>query len=153
LWKQDYDYKRFEKDRVLTSFDYMNARRLGKNFVEDFHSVRGIEAVCDESLLRRQTGERKDLYKALTEEEARQKEEGSFPDLERFRAVSLKHTKAGKERAMAKALEDAKEQQRELRKSVSMKNLFRWSRQTSSVDEMIKLEEGRQERRLSIDSE
>ncbi|KAL3928737.1 MAG: hypothetical protein SGARI_004947, partial [Bacillariaceae sp.] len=124
IWYHDFDFKRFEKDRVLTSMDYSNSRKLNKTFVEDEHSVRGIEHLCDASLQRRQQGERKDLYKALKAEEDRQKETGCFPDLDRFRAISLRHTRGGRERARTKALEDAKEQQSEMRRSASMRNLF-----------------------------
>lgn len=124
IWYHDFDFTRFEKDRVLTSMDYTNSRKLNKAFVEDEHSVRGIEHLCDASLQRRQIGERKDLYKALKAEEERQKEAGCFPDLDKFRAISLKHTRGSRERARAKALEDAKEQQSEMRRSASMRNLF-----------------------------
>jgi hypothetical protein len=119
IWYQSVDFQRFEKDRVLTTLSYTIARRSYRAFVEDEHSLRGIEHLCDES------DEIKELYKGIKTEEARQKEEGSFPDLEMFRSVSLKHTKAAIERAKAKASEDAREQRREMRRSASMKNLFR----------------------------
>mmetsp|Transcript_7719 Transcript_7719/g.13606 ORF Transcript_7719/g.13606 Transcript_7719/m.13606 type:complete len:243 (+) Transcript_7719:300-1028(+) len=133
IWYQDYDYKRFEKDRVLTSMDYSNARKVGKTFVEDSHSVRGIEYMCDENLQRQQSGERRGLHKALWREELKQKDDGSFPDLERFRAVSLKYTKDSKERAFVKACEDAREQQREMRRTSSMKNLFLRARNSAGA--------------------
>ncbi|KAG7341993.1 hypothetical protein IV203_007085 [Nitzschia inconspicua] len=115
IWYQNFDFQRFEKDRRLTSMDYTNARRSNKTFVEDSHSVRGLEHLCDESLHKRQAGERKDLYKAVKAEEAKQKEEGTFPNFDRFRVVCLRHTKAGKQRAIAKANEDAREQLQEMR--------------------------------------
>jgi hypothetical protein len=62
----------------------------------------------------------------MKQEEIRQKDEGTFPNLDRFRLVSLKHTKGSKERSYAKALEDAKEQQKDMKRSASMKNLFAW---------------------------
>jgi hypothetical protein len=124
IWYQSFDFQRFEKDRVLTTMSYTIARRLYKNFVEDEHSLRGIEHLCDGPLQKRQAAERRDLYKSIKAEESRQKEDGIFPDLERFRSVSLKHTKASKDRAIAKASEDAREQLREMRRSASMKNLF-----------------------------
>lgn len=132
IWYQEYDFRRFEKDRVLTSMDYANARKANKPFVEDEHSIRGIEHFCDPSLYRRQTGERRDLYKALQAEEERQKIEGTFPDLEKFRSVSLKYSKSFIERALAVAGEDAREQQREMHRSSSMSNLFRRSRGRST---------------------
>jgi hypothetical protein len=125
IWYQSLDFQRFEKDRVLTAMSYTIARRLYKPFVEDAHSLRGIEHLCDESLQKRQVDERKKLYKSIQVEEVRQKGDGSFPDLERFRSVSLKHSKAGKVRALTKASEDAREQHRETQRSSSMKNLFR----------------------------
>jgi hypothetical protein len=133
MWYQNFDFQRFEKDRLLTTRDYTNARRLNKAFVEEEHSVRGIEHLCDYNLHRRQTDERNNLYKAVKAEEARQKEEGSFPNFDRFRVVCLRHTKAGKQRAIAKAGEDAREQQREMRRSASMKNIFRLTRGQSTL--------------------
>lgn len=131
-WYQSFDFQRFEKDRILTTMGYANARRQCKAFVEDEHSLRGIEHLCDDSLYLRQSGERKDLYKAVKAEEAKQKEEGTFPNLDRFRIVTIRHTKASKQRAMAKANEDAREQLREMMRSESMKNLFRRPRGRSS---------------------
>jgi hypothetical protein len=147
IWYSDFDYKRFEKDRILTSLDYSNARMLNRTFVEDEHSVRGLEHLYDGSLQRRQIGERKDLYKALKAEEARQKEAGCFPDLDKFRAISLKHTKGGRERARTKALEDAKEQQNEMRRSASMRNLFGMTTRNSRSQSRS---QSRQRRRQSI---
>ncbi|KAL3908682.1 MAG: hypothetical protein SGARI_002954 [Bacillariaceae sp.] len=86
IWYHDFDFKRFEKDRVLCSMDYTNSRKLNKAYVEDEHSVRGIEHLCDASLQRRQFFERKDLIKALKAEEARQKEVGTPREAEKEHA-------------------------------------------------------------------
>jgi hypothetical protein len=57
---------------------------------------------------RRQLGEKKDLLKALKAEEERQKEEGTFPDLQRFCTTSRRHSKPGRHRAISVAQEDAR---------------------------------------------
>jgi hypothetical protein len=106
---QNDDYSRFEKDRVLTSFGYISSRRWGGGlFDETKYSTRGLENLCDSRLGRRQIGEKKDLTKAIRTEEERQKQEGSFPDLHKYRSISLKHTKTGRERALSLAQDDAK---------------------------------------------
>ena len=93
---------------------YISAKKMGGNqlggslFDENHHSIRGLEYVFDEKLARRQIGEKKDLNKAMNAEEARQKQEGSFPDLDKFRSASLKHTKPGRVRALHLAQEDAR---------------------------------------------
>lgn len=95
----------------MTSIGYNAANHsyLGSSsFDENEHSIRGIEHLCDKSLGQRLAVERKDLYRALAAEEARQKEDESFPNLEQFRRVSLRHSKGGKERALAAAQEDAR---------------------------------------------
>lgn len=107
-WYQKTDYARFEKDRVLTSMDYLSSVRRGTNFNSDEHSVRGLEPLLDNKLARRSLGERKDLVKALKAEEERQKQEGVFPCLVDFRAVAAKHSKPARERAFATAQEDAR---------------------------------------------
>lgn len=71
--------------------------------------MRGLELLIDDRLGRRNAGERKTLKKALKAEEQRQKEESSFPDLEKFRKVSLQHTRGARDRAMGLAQQDAKE--------------------------------------------
>jgi hypothetical protein len=63
--------------------------------------------MCCGKLSRRQIGEKKDLTKAMKAEERRQKAEGCFPNLEGFRLVSLKQSKAGSERALALGQQDA----------------------------------------------
>ena len=63
----------------------------------------------DKKIPKRVHVEKKDLLSALRKEESNQKEMGNFPDLERFRSVSMKHTKAARERALVLGAEDAKE--------------------------------------------
>mmetsp|Transcript_35428 Transcript_35428/g.55162 ORF Transcript_35428/g.55162 Transcript_35428/m.55162 type:complete len:181 (+) Transcript_35428:47-589(+) len=107
-WYGDDDYKRFEKDRVLTSLGYMARQRIGGiSFDHNMHTIRGIENMCDGYLSRRQVGEKKDLMKAMHAEEARQKADGTFPNLEGFRAVSLKHSKSSTDRAITLGQQDA----------------------------------------------
>jgi len=107
-WYQEDDYKRFEKDRMLTSFEYQ-AIIPKTNFNQDEHSIRGLELVINRRLRRRHVGEKKDLASAIEAEEYSQKKDGSFPDIERFRIVSLKHTRSARDRAINIAAEDAKE--------------------------------------------
>jgi hypothetical protein len=86
----------------------MTRKRIGGiSFDDNMHSIRGIETLCDTKLSRIQLGEKEELTKAMTEEERRQKEEGSFPDLEGFRAISLKYSKNGIDRALALGQEDS----------------------------------------------
>ena len=99
----------FEKDRILTAFSFLASRRRGGSvFDENEYTVRGLENLIDSTLGKRQVWEKKDLFKAMKAEEERQKREGSFPDLESFGAMSLKHTRAGKDRALYIAQEDAR---------------------------------------------
>ncbi len=103
------DYVKFEKDRVLTSYCYIASKRAGTNSFDcEKYSLRGLEILTDDKLSRRLSGEKKALQKTLREEEERQKAENGFPDMEKFRKASLKHTKTSKERALAIAQEDAK---------------------------------------------
>eukprot|EP00980_Cylindrotheca_fusiformis_P012011 scaffold2844_cov123-Cylindrotheca_fusiformis.AAC.4 len=107
IWYQEDDYTRFEKDRILTSFIHRSSLKKDK-LSEDDHSIRGLEPIVDDRLSKRQTGERKDLLKAMKSEEAHQKKAGKFPDANRFRAISLRHTKPARDRAIANGSEDAK---------------------------------------------
>lgn len=107
-WYQDHDYMRFQKDRVLTSLDY-NSSSTKSNFNnETEHSIRGLEIFVNKKMPRRLSLEKKDLLSALKAEEASQKEDGDFPNLERFRSVSLKYTKSARDRALVLGAEDAK---------------------------------------------
>ena len=109
LLHQHDDFTKFEKDRVLTAFEYMNSRKMGaQNFDEDVHSTRGLESLIDNKLGRRLKGEKQELCKALKEETLRQKADGTFPDLEMFRAVSSRLTRSALDRATYLAQEDAK---------------------------------------------
>lgn len=98
---------RFQKDRVLTSLDY-NSSSTKSNFNETEHSIRGLEIFVNKKMPRRLSLEKKDLLSALKAEEASQKEDGNFPNLERFRCVSLKYTKPARDRALVLGAEDAK---------------------------------------------
>lgn len=53
--------------------------------------------------------EKKELAKALKAEEIRQKKESEFPNFDRFRSVSVKHSNASRDRALTVAQEDARE--------------------------------------------
>ena len=107
--KKNDDYTRFEKDRVLTSFGYISKRRAGSSFDDnDEHTSRGLEALCDPRLARRQFIEKKEILKAVKAEESRQKKDSEFPNFERFRSVSVRHSNASKDRAITLAQEDAR---------------------------------------------
>lgn len=94
----------------MTSFDYKSA--LNKtHFNEGEHSIRGLENVINNRLRRRLSGEKKDLLAAVKGEETHQKDIGTFPDLNRFRVVSMRHTKPARDRAISFATEDAKQTQ------------------------------------------
>lgn len=130
---QKEDYQKFEKDRVLTSYGYIASKRAGTgNFDAHKYSLRGLESFTDERLGRREVGERKALRKALKAEEERQKAEGSFPDVRKFRIVSLRHTRGSRDRALALAHEDAKYVRREIRVE-SLSSLPRLQRQLSDL--------------------
>jgi hypothetical protein len=107
LWFDDHDYKRFEKDRVLSVLGYEASKRGATTFDQTHHTIRGLEASADQNWRRRQEGEKKDLYRAIKLEEKRQKDDGCFPDLDRFRIVSRRHTKGSKERSQRMGQEDA----------------------------------------------
>eukprot|EP00526_Cylindrotheca_closterium_P029951 CAMPEP_0113605520 /NCGR_PEP_ID=MMETSP0017_2-20120614/2371_1 /TAXON_ID=2856 /ORGANISM="Cylindrotheca closterium" /LENGTH=290 /DNA_ID=CAMNT_0000514015 /DNA_START=86 /DNA_END=958 /DNA_ORIENTATION=+ /assembly_acc=CAM_ASM_000147 len=111
LWYQPPDYTRFQKDRILTSFDYQASVQNKTNFDQDSHSIRGLEMVIHPRYSKRMSFEKKDLWRALQKEEAHQKETGKFPNLERFKVVSQRHTKDSKNRANSLGVEDAKEVQ------------------------------------------
>lgn len=93
---------------MLTSFGFITAKRGGMSFDHDEKCIRGLETLTDSKLNRREFCEKKELRKAIKAEEKRQKAEKTFPDMEKFRAVSRRHTKASTERAVSIAHEDAK---------------------------------------------
>jgi len=154
-WYQSSDYSRFKKDTILNSLNYINARRASKPFDETKNCIWGIEYMCfNPAILKKYTTEKKVVYRVIREEQARQKKEcqlkpqqkqqhnqtmdngndkknssSPYPDLEKFRSVSVCYTKGGRDRALALGNEYARAQQRSLglggiRSSSSMKNLF-----------------------------
>jgi len=102
------DYGRFQKDRVLTSFGYLSSRRIGADYDDDEHSVRGLELLCDSRLGKKLTIEKKELARLIREEEARQKREGTFPNLNRFSTVSARYSRSSRNRAISLAQDDAR---------------------------------------------
>ena len=146
------DYCRFKKDTILNSLNYVNARRASKPFDETVNCIWGIEDMCilNPSLRRRYTSEKKLIYKVIREEQARQKKEWQqkqqqqnktigdendknhfhslYPDMERFRSVSVCHTKGGRDRALARGHEYARIQRSLVyggtRTASSVRNLF-----------------------------
>lgn len=164
-WYQKDDYGRFKKDTVLNSFNYLNARRASKPFDETTVCIRGIEDICsqDTTLRPRLDAEKKYVYKVIRDEQGRQRKEqrqkqkreqqnqatvskyknrnsaassaSSYPDLDKYRSVSLIHTKDARDRAHARGIEYARAQQRMLgvAKPSSMKNLFKAARRTQST--------------------
>lgn len=158
-WYQSSDYTRFKKDTILTSLNYINARRASKPFDETINCIWGIENMCIlPAVCKRYIAEKKYVYKVIREEQTRQKKElqqqqqqqqepqlqnrikngdinkstsssRAYPDLEKFRSVSVSHTKGERDRALARGNEYARAQQRSLglgglRNPSSMKNLF-----------------------------
>lgn len=112
VWYQESDYVRFQKDRILTSFDYQASVTNSKIiFDHDAHAIRGLEMVIHPRYSKKLYWEKKDLWKALQKEEAHQKETGKFPNFERFKVVSQRHTKDAKSRATSLGAEDAKDVQ------------------------------------------
>lgn len=156
-WYQSGDYNRFKKDTILTSLNYINARRASKPFDETISCTWGIEDMCflTPTMPKRNSAEKKHVFKVIREEQARQKKEMQqkqpyddnnksatsprlYPDLERFRSVSVCHTKGGRDRATARGSEYARTQQRTLglggmRTQSSMKNLFASFRKESAT--------------------
>lgn len=127
---QNDDYAKFDKDRKLTSYGYIASKRAASvSFDTEKYSLRGLENLTDERLGRREAGEKKALRKALKAEEERQKAEKTFPDLARFRQVSLKHSRGARERAVSLAHEDAKDARLELKEDIlsPLPRLKRWN--------------------------
>lgn len=107
-WYTKEEYAKFERDRILTSFGYIAAKRGGQQFNQYSRCIRGLETLTDDMLSRRECKERKAIQKSVKAEEQRQKAENCFPDMDKFRSVSLRHSKGATERAIAIANEDAK---------------------------------------------
>ena len=95
----------------MTSYAYLASRRgRGSPFDSDKYSVRGLESHTDERFGKKASvGEKEALSKALKAEEERQKAENIFPDMDKIRKVSVRHTKASLTRALALAQLDAKD--------------------------------------------
>lgn len=76
-WYKSDDYCRFKKDTIINSLNYINARRASKPFDDTQYCIRGIEDMCivDPTIGRRQTAEKKYVFKVIREEQARQKKE------------------------------------------------------------------------------
>jgi len=108
VWYQESDYVRFQKDRILTSFDYQASVNGKSSFDHDTHAIRGLEMVIHERYSKKLKWEKKDLWRALQKEEAHQKQTGKFPNFERFKVVSQRYTKEAKNRANSLGAEDAK---------------------------------------------
>jgi hypothetical protein len=110
------DYVKFEKDRMLTSYSYVTSKRTGAStFDMEKYSLRGLELLTDEKFSKRLNSDKQALKKAVKEEEERQKAENCFPDLLKFRRVSLKYTKSASDRALSVAQDDARSVGREVK--------------------------------------
>lgn len=155
--QQSGDYNRFKKDTILTSLNYINARRASKPFDERTNCIWGIEDMCylTSVIPKRNLAEKKHVFKVIREEQARQKKEWQqkqkkrsendnnadlqrrIPDLEKFRSVSVGHSKAGRDRAITRGTEYARSVQRSLgvggTRSSSRKNLFASFRTQSAL--------------------
>jgi len=151
-WYQSGDYSRFKKDMILNSLNYINAKRASKPFDETINCIRGIEDMCilSRMTLKRYASEKKQVDKAIREEQVRQRKEWdqqqknnkdtstfSYPDTEKLRSASVYHSKAGRDRARARGIEYARYQQRSqglgLRRATSLKNLFASFRTQAAV--------------------
>jgi len=153
MWYQNCDYCRFKKDIIINSLNYVNARRASRPFDDTVNCIWGIEDMCifNPALRRRYSSEKRHIYKVIREEQARQKKEWQqkqqqqnktiddeinkncldslYPDMERFRSVSVCHTKGGRDRALARGQEYARVQRSLVyggtgTASSSVKNLF-----------------------------
>mmetsp|Transcript_2279 Transcript_2279/g.5214 ORF Transcript_2279/g.5214 Transcript_2279/m.5214 type:complete len:264 (+) Transcript_2279:189-980(+) len=76
-WYKTEDYNRFKKDTVISSFNFLNARRASKPFDETKYCTQGIEDMCiqDVAIRQRNNTEKKYIYKVIRDEQARQKKE------------------------------------------------------------------------------
>jgi len=154
MWYQNCDYCRFKKDTILNSLNYVNARRASKTFDDTKNCIWGIEDMCtlNPTLRRRYEAEKKHIYKVIREEQGRQKKEwqqkqqqqqnktindesnkddfnSHYPNMEKFRSISVCHTKGGRDRAHARGNEYARVQRSLVyggirTSSSSVRNLF-----------------------------
>jgi len=130
-WYQSDDYCRFKKDMILNSLNYINAKRASKVFDEEKYSIRGIRHMCshasgDPNYRRRQTSEKKYLYKVIRDEQNKQQKQNCASsstknpytkyDMDKFRFVSLTQTKNGRDRAISLGNEYAREQRQQQQK-------------------------------------
>jgi len=132
-WYQSDDYCRFKKDMILNSLNYINAKRASKVFDEEKYSIRGIRHMCshasgDPNYRRRQTSEKKYLYKVIREEQNKQQQKQNCAsssstknpytkyDMDKFRFVSVTQTKNGRDRAISLGNEYAREQRQQQQK-------------------------------------
>jgi hypothetical protein len=128
-WYQRDDYCKFKKDMILNSLNYINAKRASKVFDEEKCSIRGIEHMCsyasgDPNYRRRQTSEKKYLYKVIRDEQNKQQKQNCTStknpytkyDMDKFRSVSLTQTKNGRDRAISLGNEYAREQRQQQQK-------------------------------------
>jgi hypothetical protein len=135
-WYQSDDYCKFKKDMILNSLNYINAKRAKKKIDEEKYSIRGIEHMCsyasgDPNYRRRQTSEKKYLYKVIRDEQNRQQKlqqqktntNPSYTkyDMDKFRSVSLTQTKNGRDRAISLGNEYSREQRRQQQKDEQQK--------------------------------
>lgn len=143
-WYQSTDYNRFKKDTILTSMNYVNAKRASKFFNETESCIWGIEEMCylNPMVPRRNLAEKRKVFRVIREEQARQRKEMEqrqqngedatlprlYPDLDRFRSVSVCHSKGGRDRALARGSEYFR-----ATRQTSMKNLFLSMRKQSAV--------------------
>lgn len=95
---------------MFTAWEYIDTHRTGsrRSFDKSRYTTRGLEQSIDEQLRKQQAEEKQSLLKDLQDETLLQKQEGVYPDLERYRAISLSHSKAAQERAITLAKQDAK---------------------------------------------
>ena len=82
--------------------------------------------MCDIKLNKRVLNERRHLYQEIKEEQARQINDGRFPDMNKFRSLSLKHSRPSADRAIRFGQDDAlvvlREENRNSRKPFTGRN-------------------------------
>lgn len=130
-WYETKDYDRFKKDAVLTSLNYINARRASKSFDQVRNCIWGIEERClvDQAVIKRRATEKKHVYKAIRDEQSRQKKErrrnlangevftkpnssSSTANMEKIRSACMCYTKGARDRAVARGNQYARERPR-----------------------------------------
>ena len=112
VFYQDEDLERFENEIQSSARRHILARNTtyaNQTVDQRNNSIRGIEHIADPRLRRKQYEEKEKLKQTLLSEQTRQRSAGTYPDLDKFRDVSRRVTKAAKDRARVAAREDERQ--------------------------------------------